>query len=158
MAKNNSNKQASDLHIVNKKARFNYEIIEDMEAGIVLQGSEIKSIRAGKINITDAYAILKKGEIFIINLKIDIYENSSFFNHEPTRQRKLLLHRKEINKLTSKMKERGFSLIPLKIYLKNNYVKVLLGLGKGKKEYDKRHTIKDRQAQIEMKRDIKAYL
>ena len=151
------NKVANTINIVNKKAKFNYEIIDFYEAGIVLQGSEIKSIRSGKVNITDAYAIIKKGEIFIINLKIDPYENSSFFNHEPGRQRKLLLHRKEINKLIIKMREKGFSLIPLKLYFKEHYVKIHLGLGKGKKQHDKRNTIKEREANIDLKRDIKKY-
>ena len=155
--KNNEAKSNSGPIAINKKARFNYEIIDEIEAGILLKGSEIKSIRGKKINITDAYATIKSGEIFLTNLRIDPYNNASHFNHEPTRPRKLLLKRKEIDRLQGKLKEKGFVMVPLKLYFKRHWVKVLLGLGKGKKQYDKRHTIKERDIKREMQREMKNY-
>ncbi|MDH5716055.1 MAG: SsrA-binding protein SmpB [Spirochaetia bacterium] len=144
--------------VENKKARFNYEIIDTLEAGIVLQGTELKSIRKKKINITDSYAAFKKNELFLINAKIEHYDKANIFNHEITRPRKLLLHKREIEKLKVKLKERGLSLFPIKMYFNDRQkVKVLLGLGKGKKKFDKRQTLKERDTKREMDRDLKQY-
>lgn len=135
----------------NKKASHDYFIEETYEAGIVLQGTEIKSIRNGRVNIKDAHArIDRKGEVQLINLHIAEYEQGNRYNHDPTRSRKLLLHRKEIDKLIGLTQQQGYALVPLKIYIKNGYAKVLIGLGKGKKKYDKREDLKRKQ----MKRDV----
>jgi SsrA-binding protein len=134
----------------NKKAYHDYYIEETYEAGIVLQGTEIKSIRAGKVNLKDSYARIHNGEMHLLNMHVSPYEQGNRFNHDPLRQRKLLLHKREINKLFGETREAGFALIPLKIYLKNGFAKVLLGLAKGKKNYDKREVLKQKEA----KRDI----
>ncbi len=129
----------------NRKAKFNYEIEEEIEAGIILLGSEIKSIREGKITINEAYAAEIKGEIILLNSNIAEYKGANKFNHDPKRPRKLLLHTKQINKLIGKMDLKGYSLIPLKVYFnKKNMVKVLIGIAKGKKLHDKRKSIKER--------------
>lgn len=143
--------------VVNKKARFNYEILDTFESGIVLHGSEVKSIRAKHVTIQESYARIKNAEIFIVGMNISPYERANRFNHEPLRERKLLLHRHEIKRLTGKLNEKGLSLIPLKLYMKNGKVKLLLGLGKGKAEYDKRKTIQKREADREMHRELKKY-
>ncbi len=132
------------MEIKNKKAYFNYFIVKEIEAGIELLGSEIKSLRKGSANIKDSYIRIKNNEVFLINTYIEKYEEGNTFNHNPTRERKLLLHKKEIKKLYEEVKMEGLTLIPLKIYLKNNKAKVLIGLAKGKKIYDKRETIKKR--------------
>ena len=129
------------MEIKNKKAYFDYEILETFEAGIVLKGTEIKSIRAGKANLKDSYAIIKNNEVFLLNTHISIYEQGNIFNHEETRTRKLLLHKKEIKKLKEKLELNGLTLIPLKLYIKGNYAKIELGLARGKKLYDKRESI-----------------
>ncbi|WP_246942551.1 SsrA-binding protein SmpB [Bacillus pinisoli] len=134
----------------NKKANHDYFIEETYEAGIVLQGTEIKSIRAGKINLRDSFARIQKGEVFLYNAHVSPYEQGNRFNHEPLRTRKLLLHKKQIAKLIGETKEAGVTLVPLKVYLKNGFAKVLIGLGKGKKNYDKREDLKKKEA----KRDI----
>ncbi len=134
----------------NKKARHDYFIEETYEAGIVLQGTEIKSIRNGRVNLKDAFARIQQGEVFIHNMHISPYEQGNRYNHEPLRTRKLLLHRKQIDKLIGETKEAGYSIVPLKMYLKDGYAKVLIGLGKGKKKYDKREDLKKKEA----KRDI----
>lgn len=134
----------------NKKAYHDYFIEETYETGIVLQGTEIKSIRQGRSNLKDSYARVHNGEVFLYNMHISTYEQGNRYNHEPLRTRKLLLHKKEISKLIGYTKEEGYSLIPLKVYLKNGFAKVLLGLGKGKKKYDKREDLKKKEA----KRDI----
>lgn len=139
----------------NKKARFNYEILETFEAGIVLKGTEVKSLRQGKANITDAYADIKKGEAWIRQLHISLYDRGNIHNHEPDAIRKLLLHKREIKKLTGKLNEKGYTLVPLKMYFKNGRVKVLLGLGKGKAQYDKRESIKRKDAQRDLQRTMK---
>ena len=129
----------------NRKAKFNYEIEEEIEAGIILLGSEIKSIREGKITINESYASEINGDIILINTNIAEYKGANRFNHEPKRPRKLLLHKKQINKIIGKINFKGYSLIPLKLYFNDkNMVKVLLGIAKGKKLYDKRKTIKER--------------
>lgn len=132
------------MEIKNKKAYFNYFIEDEIEAGIVLVGTEIKSVRKGSIDISDAYIRIKNNEAYIINMFIDKYDSGSIFNHEPSRERKLLLHKKEIKKLFEKVKKDGLTIIPLKIYIKNGKAKLLIGLARGKKLYDKRESIKKR--------------
>ena len=140
------NKTNTGLKIIcfNRKARFNYFLNDLLEAGIVLKGSEIKSIREGKVNIADSYAIEKNGEIFLINSHIPIYKEASYTNHNPTNERKLLLNKKEINKLIGKVNIEGFSLIPTKMYFKKGKAKIEIAIAKGKKHYDKRRTKKTR--------------
>lgn len=143
--------------IKNKKARFNYEILEVFEAGIVLKGTEVKSIRQKKVSIQEAYARVIKSEVFIVGLNISTYEMGNRFNHEPQRDRKLLLHKMEIKKLIGKLNEKGYTLVPLRMYIKNGKVKVELGLGRGKDTYDKRKTIQDRDMKRDLQRDMKNY-
>ena len=138
------------MEILNRKARFNYFIEEEYECGIALKGTEIKSIREGSCNIGDSYAHVKRGELYIINMFIGAYKQGNIFNHEETRTRKLLMHKKEIIKLANKVKLEGYTLIPLKVYMKENRAKILLGLCKGKKDYDKRETMKERDIQREI--------
>lgn len=137
------------MEILNRKARFNYFIIDEMEAGIELKGTEIKSIRNGKCSIEDTYARIKNGELYLINMYIAKYEEGNIFNHDERRERKLLLHKSEIIKLSKKLEQDSYTLIPLKIYMKKNNAKVLLGLCKGKKLYDKRETIRKRDLERE---------
>ncbi len=137
------------MEIKNKKAYFNYFIIRELEAGIVLLGTEIKSIKKGSCNITDSYIRIKNNEAYIINMYIEKYNEGSIFNHEETRERKLLLHKKEIKKLLEEVKTEGYSLIPLRVCIKEGKAKVLIGLAKGKKLYDKRETIKKRDLERE---------
>ena len=129
---------------LNRKASFNYFFEDLLEAGIVLKGSEIKSIRDGKVNIADSYAIEKNGEIILINSHIASYKQASYSNHRPMDERKLLLNKKEINKLIGKMQRDGFTIVPTKIYLKKGKAKIELAVAKGKKQFDKRATIKNR--------------
>ncbi|ALC82366.1 MULTISPECIES: SsrA-binding protein SmpB [Bacillus] len=136
----------------NRKANHDYFIEETYETGIVLKGTEIKSIRAGRVNLKDGFAKIDQGEVFLHNMHISPYEQGNIHNHDPLRTRKLLLHRKEINKLIGLTKEQGYTLVPLKLYLKNGFVKVLLGLGKGKKKYDKREDLKQKAAKREIDR------
>lgn len=136
----------------NKKANFDYLIEETYETGIVLKGTEIKSIRAGRVNIRDSFAKIERGEVFLHNMHINPYEQGNIHNHDPLRTRKLLMHRREINKLIGLTKEQGYSLIPVKLYLKNGFAKILLGLGKGKKKYDKRQDLKQKAAKREIDR------
>lgn len=132
------------MEIKNKKAYFNYFIESEYEAGIELVGTEIKSVKKGSLNLTDSYIRIKNGEAFIINMFIDKYDEGNIFNHEPTRERKLLLHKKEILKIFELSTRDGYTIIPLKVYLKNGKAKVLIGIAKGKKLYDKRDAIKKR--------------
>lgn len=134
----------------NKKVNHDFFIEETLEAGIVLQGTEIKSVRNGRVNMKDSFARVSNGEVFLHNLHISPYEQGNIHNHEPTRMRKLLLHKKQIAKLIGETQQAGYSLVPIKIYLKDGYAKVLIGLGKGKKKYDKREDLKRKQ----MKRDV----
>lgn len=136
----------------NKKARHDYHIEETYEVGIVLQGTEIKSIRAGKVSIKDSFARIENGEVFLYNMHISPYEQGNRYNHDPLRTRKLLLHRREISKLIGATKEQGYSLVPLKIYLKDGFAKIQLALAKGKKLYDKRENIKQRDAKREIEK------
>ena len=139
-------KNSGGLKIItlNRKASYNYFFKELLEAGIVLKGSEIKSLREGKINISDSYAIDKNGEIFLINSHIPIYKQSSYTNHDPYSERKLLLNKKEINKLIGRINEDGFTLVPTKIYFKRGKAKIEIAVAKGKKTFDKRHAKKTR--------------
>ena len=134
----------------NPTAYHNYNIEDTLEAGIVLYGTEIKSIRNGKVNLKDSYAIIKHGELYIMGMHISPYEFGNIFNKNPLRDKKLLVHKKEINKLIGLVKQKGYSLVPIKIYFKGNFIKLKLGIGKGKKLYDKRQDIakKDAQRQI----------
>jgi len=136
----------------NKRARFDYEILDTWEAGLVLTGTEVKSLRDGRANISDAYGIVKDGEVFLLNLHISQYERGGYTNHEPARTRKLLLHRKEIRRLIGAVERQGLTLVPLELYFKNGVAKVALALGKGKKLHDKRDTEKSRDAEREMAR------
>lgn len=140
---------------VNRKAYHNYHIQESIEAGIVLKGSEIKSIRAGKVNLSDAYAKPENGELWLYNSHIAPYDAASYNTHEPLRPRKLLLHRKEIDILTSKVVQKGLTLVPLKLYIKHGMAKLELGVAKGKKVYDKREAIARRDADREIERALK---
>ena len=139
----------------NRKAYHHYHIQDSVEAGIVLTGTEIKSIRAGRVNLGDAYVRPEAGELWLLNAHIARYEASSYLSHEPTRPRKLLLHRKQIDNLTSKVLERGFTLVSLKLYIKGNIAKVEIALAKGKKLYDRREAIVHRETKREMERAIK---
>ena len=132
------------MEILNRKARHDYFIEDEFECGIVLSGTEIKSIREGACNFNDSYIIVRNFELFILNMHIGIYKQGNIFNHEETRTRKLLMHKREILKLNDKIRLEGYTLIPLKLYFKNNKAKILVGLCKGKKDYDKRETIKER--------------
>ena len=140
---------------VNRKAYHDYHIQENIEAGIVLKGSEIKSVRAGKVNLSDAYAKPENGELWLYNSHIASYDAASYNTHEPTRPRKLLLHRKEIDNLVGKVIQKGLTVVPLKLYIKHGVAKVELGVAKGKKVYDKRETIARRHADREMDRAMK---
>lgn len=139
------------MEIKNRKANFNYFVIKTIEAGIVLTGTEIKSLRKGSADLKDAYAKEKNNEIYIVNMYIAKYDEGNRFNHEERRNRKLLLHKNEISHLKDDMQKNGYTLIPLEIYLKNNKAKVLLGVCKGKHLYDKRQTIKERDLKKEEK-------
>jgi len=140
---------------VNRKARHEYSILQTYEAGIVLQGTEVKSLRQGKANLVDSYANIKNGEVWLVSAHISIYEQGNINNHEPTRDRKLLLNRSEIRKLIGKVKEKGLTLIPLRLYFRNGKVKVELALAKGKKVYDKREAIEKRDLQRDQERRFK---
>lgn len=139
----------------NKKARFNYFLSDFLEAGIVLSGTEIKSIRLHNVNLDDAYVLIRNNQAYIINMNIPVYEKGTIFNHEPKRDRKLLLHKYEIRKLDAKVERKGFTLIPTKVYLKNGKAKIEIALGQGKKLFDKRETIKQRENQREINKIMK---
>lgn len=140
----------------NPTAYHNYEIIDKIEAGIVLYGTEIKSIRAGKVNLKDSYAIIEKNrEVFVYSMNITPYEHGNIYNKDPLRPKKLLLNRNEINKLIGMTSKKGYSLIPINLYFKGNFVKLLLGIGKGKKLYDKREDIKEKESKIKIQRFLK---
>lgn len=155
MAKNSEGyKIVSD----NRKARYLYEILETYEAGIVLQGTEVKSIRAGKVNLQDAYALIRGGEAWLLNAHISPFEKASgYFNHDTRRTRKLLLHKEEINKLLGQVEQKGLTLVPLKMYLKNGRVKVDIAVGRGKKLHGKREDIRQKDDKRAMERAMKRY-
>ena len=139
----------------NKRARHDYHILETWEAGLVLTGTEVKSLRAGKATLTDAYGIVKDGEVWLLNLHISPYEQGNQFNHEPERTRKLLLHRKEIKRLIGAVERQGLTLIPLDLYFKHGVAKVTMALGKGKQLHDKRESARERDAERELAREFR---
>jgi SsrA-binding protein len=139
----------------NRKARHNYFIEDTYEAGVVLLGTEVKSLRLGRVNLKDSYARIKNGEVFVYQMHISVYPFAYYGNHDPLRIRKLLLHKNEINKMYGKVNEKGFSLIPLKIYFQNGRAKLTLALGRGKRQYDKRETIRRRDEQRDLERSKK---
>lgn len=139
----------------NPTAYHNYQIEETLETGIVLSGTEIKSIRSGKVNLKDCYAYIKNGEIFVCGMHISPYEHGNLFNKNPLRDRKLLLHKKEINKLIGLTKQKGYSLIPISLYFKDSFVKLDLGIGKGKKLYDKRQDLAKKEAEMKIRKATK---
>ena len=141
----------------NRKARFNYFIEDTYEAGMVLLGTEVKSLRLGKANLKDAYARVQNGEVFIHQMHIGPYPFAYYGNHDPLRVRKLLLHKREIKRLSAKVNEKGHSLIPLKLYLRNGKAKITIALAKGKRKYDKREAIKRRDQKRDLDRDLKRY-
>lgn len=145
------------MEIVNKKAKYDYFIEEEYEAGIVLTGTEIKSIREGNCNIKDSYGLIRNNEVYLINMYIKQYKEGNIFNHQETRSRKLLLHKKEIGKIEKALELKGKTLVPLKLYLKDNRAKILLGVCRGKKSYDKRETIKNRDLKREVEKNLKKY-
>lgn len=145
------------LIATNKKARHDYHLSDEVEAGIVLKGTEVKSIREGRVTIKDAYAEIKNGEVFLRQLHINPYTFAYYDNHDPLRSRKLLLHNYEIKRLIIKTTERGFTIVPLKLYFKNGKIKVQIALAKGKKLYDKRDSIKEREVNRELDRVRKKY-
>ena len=137
------------MEVINREARYHYFILEEIECGIVLTGTEIKSIREGKCNLKDSYARIRHGETELLNMYVAPYKEGNLFNHDPRRTRKLLLHKREILKLDSRLNQEGLTLVPLKIYFKNSKAKILIGLCKGKKAYDKREAIKERDLKKE---------
>lgn len=147
--------EAVKIIATNRKARFNYTVTDTFECGIVLEGTEVKSVKGGNISFVDSFALIENGEVWVQNLHISEYAFSSVFNHAPDRKKKLLLHREEIKRLQRKVDEKGFTLVPLDFYLKHGLVKVKLGLCKGKKEFDKRADIKDRDIKREIAREFR---
>ncbi|BBD53595.1 MULTISPECIES: SsrA-binding protein SmpB [Planktothrix] len=142
----------------NRKARYLYEILETYQAGIALEGTEVKSIRAGKVNLQDAYALIRGGEAWLLNAHISPFEKASvYFNHDPRRTRKLLLHKEQINKLLGQVEQKGLTLVPLKMYLKEGRVKVDIAVGRGKKLHDKRDDIRQKDDKRAMERAMKQY-
>ncbi|GGC78496.1 SsrA-binding protein SmpB [Enterococcus wangshanyuanii] len=139
----------------NRKARHDYTVVDTMEAGMVLQGTEIKSIRNSRINLKDGFVRIRNGEAYLLNVHISPYEQGNIFNHDPLRTRKLLLHKKQIAKLMTETKNTGITIIPLKVYIRNGYAKVLIGLAKGKKQYDKREDLKRKEINREIDRTLK---
>ena len=139
----------------NPTAHHNYNIEDKIETGIVLSGTEIKSIRSGKVNLKDSYAMIKNGEVFVLGMHISPYEHGNIFNKDPLRNRKLLLNRREINKLIGLTKQKGYSLVPISLYFKGSLVKLELGIGKGKKLYDTRHDMAKRDAQRQITANLK---
>jgi SsrA-binding protein len=153
--KKNEEVASHDSTSINRRAYHDYEIEDTLEAGIVLVGTEIKSIRNGKVSLRGAYAKIDKGEIWLESAHIDTYEHGTYYNHDPIRRRKLLLHSKEISQVQYRIEAKGFTLVPLKIYIKHGKAKVLLGIGKGKKLYDKRATIMARDEARQAARYLK---
>ena len=151
--------QANKDHIKivtnNKKASFNYFLDEFFECGIVLTGTEIKSIRNHNPSLSDSYALIRRGEVFLINMNIPVYDKGNIFNHDPLRQRKLLLHKEEIQKLIKKTEQQGYTLVPTKVYLKDGLAKIEIALARGKKMYDKRETIKEKDIKREIAKNMK---
>ncbi len=135
----------------NRRVRRDYQIEDTFEAGLVLVGTEVKSLRQGKGNLVDSYAAVRDGELFLVGFHISAYDNASHFNHDPIRDRKLLLHKRAIMKLSVRIKERGYTVVPMEVYFKDGWAKVLLGLGKGKKQYDHRQEIREKDERRELR-------
>lgn len=152
--KKHHEKSANEV-ATNRKARHDYSILDTYEAGIELTGTEIKSIRARKINIKDGFVQARDGQLWLENVNIAIYDQGNQFNHDPLRNRRLLLHKKEIHRIVGTIQEKGITVIPLKVYLKHGFVKVLIGVAQGKRQYDKRETIKKRDQEREIQRATK---
>ncbi|WP_425500341.1 SsrA-binding protein SmpB [Secundilactobacillus folii] len=152
-------KKPTDKNVMaqNKKARHDYTILNTYEAGIALTGTEIKSIRERRVNLTDGFAQIRNGEAWLMNIHISEYTQGNRFNHDPLRNRKLLLHKKEITRLQNETQDKGITIVPLRIYIKNGFAKVLLGVAKGKHEYDKRETLKRRDQKRQIERVLKHY-
>ncbi len=148
-------KEDGNLIAQNRKARHDYLVLDTIEAGMVLKGTEIKAIRNRRVNLKDGYIRIKDGEAFLVNVHISPYEQGNLFNHDPLRTRKLLMHKKQITKLTMEAKNTGVTIIPLKIYIKNGFAKVLVGVAKGKKQYDKRQDLKKKDMNREINRTLK---
>ncbi|GAK48498.1 single-stranded DNA-binding protein [Secundilactobacillus oryzae JCM 18671] len=157
MAKKKTKPNDDNVLAQNKKARHDYNILETVEAGVVLTGTEIKSARARRLNLKDGFAQIRNGEAWLMNVHISEYDQGNQFNHDPLRNRKLLLHKKEIKKLGDMTKDKGITIVPLRVYLKKGFAKVLLGVGEGKHEYDKRETIKKREQDRQIARVMKHY-
>ena len=155
-AKAGDGKSADGSIARNKRARHDYHILETWEAGIALLGTEVKALRDGRANLTDAYGVVKDGEVYLLNLHIGHYDTGGVFNHEPTRTRKLLLHRSEIRKMIGAVERQGLTLVPLDLYFKNGRAKVMLALGKGKKQHDKREDLRKKDDEREMARMVRA--
>ena len=143
------------MEILNREARHNYFVEEEIECGIVLVGTEIKAIKNGKANLKDSYGIIRNNEVYLLNMNISEYKEGNIFNHDPKRTRKLLLHKTEIKKLDKNVSQDGYTLVPLKLYFVKNKAKILLGLCKGKKNFDKRETIKERDLERESRKNMK---
>ncbi|HCS30685.1 MAG: SsrA-binding protein SmpB [Enterococcus viikkiensis] len=141
----------------NKKARHDYSILDTIEAGVVLQGTEIKSVRDSRINLKDGFVRIRNGEAYLYNVHISPYDQGNIFNHDPLRTRKLLLHKKQIQKLANEAKNPGTTIVPLKVYIKDGFAKVLIGLAKGKREYDKRETLKRKDQERQISRVLKNF-
>ena len=150
-----STKGPGEVAISNRKARHNYTILETIEAGIVLTGSEVKSLRQGKASISEAYATVKGGEAFLLGMHIPPYAQAGYSQHEPLRPRKLLLHKAEIQRLIGKTAEKGLTLVPLSCYFKNGFAKIELGLARGKKLFDKRESIKEKESKRQVERELR---
>lgn len=144
--------------VVNRRARFDFEIEETLEAGIALTGTEIKSLRAGRASLAESHAYIERGEVWLYDMHIAPYEHGNRFNHEPKRRRKLLLHRDEIERLWSRVKQRGYTLVPTRVYLKGGRAKVEIALARGRRRYDKRHAIAEREAKRRIERAMKGRL
>ena len=151
----------SDKRIIeittNRKARHDYDVLDAMEAGIELRGTEIKAVRDHSVNLKDSYVMIRRGEAILMNMHISPYNHGNIFNHEPLRNRKLLLHKKEILKITNLMKQKGIAVVPLKMYIKGKYAKIEIGIVKGKKSYDKREAIRERDIERDTQRELKEY-
>jgi len=148
-------KEKGKVFARNRRANFDYAIEETIESGVVLQGTEIKSIRAGKVQLKDAFVQIRDSEAWIVNMHISPYDQGNRFNHDPTRSRKLLLHKRQIAQLVGRTKRDGYTIVPIQLHLKNGFAKVLIGVGKGKKDYDRREDLKRKEAKRDMDRAIK---
>ena len=150
-------KEKSGIEVIarNKRARFDYEILDNWEAGLMLTGTEVKSLRAGRATINDAFGVVKDGEVWLLNMHVSPYEQGNQFNHDPVRTRKLLLHGREIKRLIGAVERQGLTLVAMELYFKGSHAKVRIGLGKGKKLHDKRETIKRREADREVARAVR---